>query len=253
MDESPIKDLRKWKREGKTTALFFGRFQPLHKGHLATINSILQSGLDLHIFINAKSNTADERNPYSIHQKIQMFKLALPHYPQDHLHAVDVYLGGGGDIGNDIRKLTDEFTKIAPADKCVIFYGDKQEDIKTYLVDGEKFGPVHYVDFLTKPIGSFDKQAITSAMTSIFQDATKYRKDRRHNGHMLPTPVANYVAAQHIFAQNNNRNVGDDPAQDERNVDVTQSTDSAIATSDLQLEALRDWRTLIIRPTSRER
>ena len=60
----------------KTKALFVGRFQPLHKGHLHAMRRILQRFDELVVAIGS-INKADGGNPFSFGERKQMIRLAL--------------------------------------------------------------------------------------------------------------------------------------------------------------------------------
>ncbi len=60
-----------------TTALFVGRFQPFHKGHLAVIMEILKSYDNIIIEIGSSQEKNTRENPFSAPERIQMIKLGL--------------------------------------------------------------------------------------------------------------------------------------------------------------------------------
>ena len=51
--------------------LTVGRYQPLHKGHIALINTKLDKGKNVLVFI--RDTGQDEDNPYSFQQRADMF------------------------------------------------------------------------------------------------------------------------------------------------------------------------------------
>ena len=209
----PITD---WKKSGKTTAILFGRFQPLHKGHIYLINFILSSELDLHIFLNQKIDTEDERNPYSPEQRRKMIRKSLPNFPQENLHDVNVYLGGGGDIISDLEQLTKVFQETAQPKNTVIFYGRKGEDVKNYLVDGTKYKNIHYVDLLKQRGYDIQEVPIYNYLGND-TSANIFRRSRKKE--ILEKEVADYIIAQEILAERNNRTVGGDKTSDNPEVD----------------------------------
>lgn len=204
-----------WNEWGITKAVMFGRFQPLHHGHRALIRAVRQTGFDLHIVVNGKVNTKNKKNPYSVRQKMDMFHLAIPEIPPENLHCADVYLGGGGDVGSDVRKLTKIFRSIAPDDQIVIPYARKTTDIKDFLVDGKTHENIHYVDLLTAPHGNFRQQVFAADMIPDYVDicATRVRNGKAPKETMDPN-VKIYLAWQHAQAEANNRLVGADPRKD---------------------------------------
>ncbi|MFA5821045.1 MAG: adenylyltransferase/cytidyltransferase family protein [Candidatus Gracilibacteria bacterium] len=60
-----------------STALFIGRFQPFHSGHLDAVRQILKENDRLIIAIGSASNTITKKNPYTANQRIQMIRAAL--------------------------------------------------------------------------------------------------------------------------------------------------------------------------------
>lgn len=61
----------------KKTALFIGRFQPLHKGHLSVIKKILKENDRIIIAIGSAENTDPQTNPFTAGQRIQMIDETL--------------------------------------------------------------------------------------------------------------------------------------------------------------------------------
>lgn len=165
--------LNQWRECGKEVALLFGRFQPLNAGQVGLIRLIQQSELDLHIVTNEKGNSSTESNPYNREQRIQMFALALPEITQRQQHFTTTYLDRGGDVAPAIKKLTKLFETIAPANKSVIFYVEKREDIKPYQLGTKPTPELHYVDLFLPPYGNFSKHKIDpSTIPSVKSEAT---------------------------------------------------------------------------------
>jgi len=52
-------------------SLFIGRFQPLHKGHVKLIRTVLNEGKNVLVFL--KDTGKNENNPYNVSQRINMF------------------------------------------------------------------------------------------------------------------------------------------------------------------------------------
>jgi nicotinamide-nucleotide adenylyltransferase len=65
-----------------TTGLFIGRFQPFHKGHLATVKFALGSVDQLVIVIGSAQKSHEPRNPFTAGERIMMVKEALDAYPE---------------------------------------------------------------------------------------------------------------------------------------------------------------------------
>jgi len=58
-------------------ALYVGRFQPFHNGHLYAIKKILENEERLIIVIGSSLNSHELRNPFTLGERIQMILMAL--------------------------------------------------------------------------------------------------------------------------------------------------------------------------------
>lgn len=224
---SALGDLMKWKKEGYHKIVLFGRFQPLHKGHMQLLETLRASKLDVHLVLNDKTDDIPgERNPFNPEQKKQMVRLALPWLPEENLHTATVYLGRPGvDVGDDVRRLSSIFKTIGHPSKMVFSYFEKDEDRKSYLVDGKRIDGVHYVELVGKPHGEFPVMRITEEMICaatgtdhIPIDAKMFRSGiAQEDGicfELLDPAVATYVHEQYQLAAANSRLVGADPTGD---------------------------------------
>ncbi|HBR69269.1 MAG TPA: hypothetical protein DEA55_07845 [Rhodospirillaceae bacterium] len=219
-----LKQLIQWKKEGYTDVVLFGRFQPPHLGHMALLETLRVSGLNVNVVLNDKTdNVRGERNPFSAVQREEMMRLALPWLPPENIRHATVYLGGGGDVGNAVRRLTGIFNTLAPEGKLVFAYFEKAEDRKQYLVDGEVIDGAHYVELVGQPRGAFPIQRITEEMieavseyvpidAKMFRAAINQQDQICYN--MLAPAVAKYVSEQIYLANKNNRLVGASPEND---------------------------------------
>ncbi|MFZ4761979.1 MAG: adenylyltransferase/cytidyltransferase family protein [Alphaproteobacteria bacterium] len=234
--------LLQWKEQGYTDIVLFGRFQPLHKGHMALLETLRQSGLTVNLVLNNKvDDRAGERNPFSADQRKEMVNLALPWLEEQNLFTANVYLGGGGDVGNAVRRLSDIFDEIVTPEICcaddfdqdsllgtknrklVFAYFEKDEDRKTYLVDGKTITGVHYVELVGQPYGKFPIQQITEPMINAVGqylpiDAKMFRNSGDDldslNWDLLDSAVAQYVRQELMLARVNSRPVGADQSRD---------------------------------------
>ncbi len=215
-----LSKLQSWKQKGFTDIVLFGRFQPLHKGHMSLLNTMRASGLNVNLVFNDKTDGAEggERNPFNPFQRQEMAKMALDWLTDDNIRHANVYLGGGGDVGDAVRKLTGIFESIAPPEKLVFGYYEKEEDRKEYLVDGQIVSGVHYVELVGAPRGKFPVQKITEPMIleatgDYFPiDAKMFRNGIKQNDQvcyeLLDDAVARYVCKEMTLADLNNRPVG---------------------------------------------
>lgn len=60
-----------------TTGLFIGRFQPFHKGHLATVKFALGKVDLLVIVVGSAQKSHEPRNPFTAGERVMMIKKAL--------------------------------------------------------------------------------------------------------------------------------------------------------------------------------
>ena len=60
-----------------TNGLFIGRFQPFHKGHLATVKFALERVEQLVIVVGSAQKSHELRNPFTAGERIRMIKQSL--------------------------------------------------------------------------------------------------------------------------------------------------------------------------------
>ena len=60
-----------------TTALYIGRFQPLHKGHFEYMKKMLKEAEILKIVIGSSQEIGTARNPFSVDERKEMLKLCF--------------------------------------------------------------------------------------------------------------------------------------------------------------------------------
>lgn len=60
-----------------TTGLFVGRFQPFHKGHLATVKYALDKVDQLVIVVGSAQKSHEPRNPFTADERVRMIKESL--------------------------------------------------------------------------------------------------------------------------------------------------------------------------------
>lgn len=93
-------------------SLFIGRWQPLHKGHLALFDKMRQEGRQ--ILIGVRNTGIDEQNPYSVEERIEMIKKQVPDAKFVVLPDIEAVCYGRK-VGYEIKeiKLGDELEKIS--------------------------------------------------------------------------------------------------------------------------------------------
>ena len=70
-----LKDI--FRKMGKRNALFVGRFQPFHKGHLEVIKMILQEYDEVLIVIGSTQYSRTQDNPYTAEEREEMIKKTM--------------------------------------------------------------------------------------------------------------------------------------------------------------------------------
>lgn len=60
-----------------TTGLFVGRFQPFHKGHLATVKFALGKVDQLAIVVGSAQKSHESKNPFTAGERVRMIKESL--------------------------------------------------------------------------------------------------------------------------------------------------------------------------------
>ncbi|HEW63606.1 nicotinamide-nucleotide adenylyltransferase [Fervidicoccus fontis] len=58
-------------------AIFFGRFQPFHKGHLYVAENILKEYEEIVFLVGMSTESHTERNPFTAGERIEMIRLAM--------------------------------------------------------------------------------------------------------------------------------------------------------------------------------
>lgn len=71
-------------------AVFIGRFQPLHNGHLALLKQALRSSNHVVVVIGSANQARTPKNPFTWQERAEMVKLALPAADRDKLSFLPV-------------------------------------------------------------------------------------------------------------------------------------------------------------------
>lgn len=93
-------------------SLFIGRWQPLHKGHLALFDKMRKDGKN--ILIGIRNTGLDQQNPYSVKERISMIKKQVPDAKVVVLPDIEAVCYGRK-VGYEIReiKLDEKLEKIS--------------------------------------------------------------------------------------------------------------------------------------------
>jgi len=62
---------------GEGVALFIGRFQPLHKGHLFALRYIAKRSARVYVVIGSSQEEKTEKNPFSARERLSMMRAVL--------------------------------------------------------------------------------------------------------------------------------------------------------------------------------
>lgn len=98
------------------TAIFIGRFQPLHRGHLKAIKWILKKEKEIFIIIGSSQESLTKNNPFSFQERKEMIAKTLK---AEKIKNFKIY--GIPDFKNDIfwAKKILKITKLKPENTVV--------------------------------------------------------------------------------------------------------------------------------------
>jgi adenylylsulfate kinase len=88
-------------KKGKYS-LFIGRWQPLHDGHLTLFDQVRKEGKQ--ILIGIRDTEKSESNPYSVQERIEMIKAAVPDAEVVVIPDIEEVVYGRG-VGYGIREI----------------------------------------------------------------------------------------------------------------------------------------------------
>lgn len=88
-------------------SLFIGRFQPLHDGHIALFQKVLDEGK--FVLIALRKTPMDAENPYTIKERREMIRIAFPHITFPRLKVITIddieAVCYGREVGYEIRQI----------------------------------------------------------------------------------------------------------------------------------------------------
>ena len=107
-----IKKILKKHHTPNKYSLFIGRWQPLHKGHLALFDKMRQEGRQ--ILIGIRNTGINEQNPFSVEERVQQIKNQVPDAKFVVLPDIEAVCYGRK-VGYEVKeiKLGDELEKIS--------------------------------------------------------------------------------------------------------------------------------------------
>lgn len=83
-------------------SFFIGRFQPLHEGHLAMFDAARKEGKK--IAVGIMDTERSKKNPYSLSERVMMFRKKAPDIKCYHVPPIDEVCYGR-DVGYGIRQI----------------------------------------------------------------------------------------------------------------------------------------------------
>ncbi len=112
-------------------AVFIGRFQPFHNGHLEIVEAALKKAKNLIIAIGSARSGRNIKNPWSFHERMNMIKGTLPQYDgrlhfiplRDYHYNDQLWLS---ELHQKVREITDGNDSIA-------LVGQYSDDSSYYL------------------------------------------------------------------------------------------------------------------------
>lgn len=111
-------------------ALFLGRFQPFHNGHLKDLLLLAKKFDEVIVVIGSKQESKTADNPYSFRQREKMIELIITEY-----NLMNVKIVGVDDIG-DNEKYVAHVEKQIP--KCDVFISGNELTLRLFKQAGYK-------------------------------------------------------------------------------------------------------------------
>lgn len=110
--EECVKTILKKHHVPEKFSLFIGRWQPLHRGHLALFDKMRQEGRK--ILIGIRNTGIDEQNPYSVQERVRAIKNQVPDAEVIVLPDIEAVCYGRK-VGYEIKeiKLSEELESIS--------------------------------------------------------------------------------------------------------------------------------------------
>lgn len=166
--------------------LFLGRFQPIHKGHMAVLEEIVADGLTPMLVMGSANISGTDKNPLTWQDRIELLKLidythhvmCVNDYPDDTTWFTTLR-GRLKTIGIDKHNSV-WYINRKPEDK----YNVKYKDVT--IIDG------HYFDIFEHE-GFELKEATFPKKLGLSVSATDIRKNIEEHKHFLDANVYNYI------------------------------------------------------------
>jgi NAD+ kinase len=172
----------------KKFGVFLGRMQPIHKGHIANIQQIINDGLEPIVIIGS-SNKLDDRNPLTIEQREELIYEIFP--------TINIYSSKDFDNWDtwfkNIETILIQFSKyqnIPFKKENFIFYVHKKEKDKcSFIYKNKKYFDNYQKIFEIE--GYKIKELEDVLIDNEIIHATKIRQDKEYAKKVLPENIYN--------------------------------------------------------------
>lgn len=129
----------------KKLALVFGRWQPLHNGHMCLFNEAIENYKHVLVFVGSSNKPRTPQNPFTADERIDMLNTALATPFAERLEGIhdivplpDSYLD---DVwATDVRRYVNSFIE-----QIIEEYGDEVPDYEIEIVGHEKDDSSYYL------------------------------------------------------------------------------------------------------------
>lgn len=215
------------------TAVYIGRFQPIHNAHLETISEALDKSEKLIIFVGTDQRPCNIKNPFSTDERIEIMTTAIKEYfdepvtepwsdyPKDSILNRITFLGCRDYLYNNYNWSSEIFSKAlangATSDKKTLLIGCMKDDTSYYLkmfpqwsfermsylwklnstdIRNEVYetGSVgKYEKYLQPSVISFMENKIPKERREEYQYYKQYKKDHEYSGDLPYNPIHNTV------------------------------------------------------------
>lgn len=166
----------------KKYAVIIGRFQPFHAGHQYLIDHAKEQGL-IPVVLIGSANKTNDKNPFSVHQRHTMIRLANPGLRQSFLPDFPAYEDWTVAIKYTIQAMLN-----IDIDDCVFYVNCKDEDKCQFI-----YNNVEYFDHYKKVLELEGWETYNVPPSTISVCATQIRKDLEANKEYLDEKVYNYI------------------------------------------------------------
>lgn len=127
-------------------ALLIGRFQPFHSGHLSMVRHGLSLAEQLVIVLGSAYGNRTIKNPFTVEERMEMFKLSLPkeHYDRISFIPVRDYHYNDNKWCTEVRNKVKTFA--GKSDMCMIGYPKDYSSYYLYLFKELPFHPLRDIE-----------------------------------------------------------------------------------------------------------